>query len=431
MLFYLHLLGQLFGKILKTTQKMTSMKNLTLGEMRLLFIHSRVQYLCLNHLDEENMDEFKYKPLCDYCEMKLDMSGRKRGNELEVTPSCKTLFVQCSGVGWLCRARQRFINATHIHWESEGQMTTKKIYNMILMHILNNQQPKDAVYNIEHFNLELAKKMPHLIKTTQLAEFLIYSIYIPFQLTEGIFPVPPIGEEFIDEYVPPMKSKIKYENKYNELVEREEYGWTQPGWKEELTKNCKNLAKNPSPDQDFIEQILDQIKKYETLDEILHAIHKLSLATDACFHCVWLKHKVPGKIIKCTGIPKLCSLKYELFNAWPSKFYKESYLMTRILLCETKKYYGELLDEIFNVKIIERAMQLKAMVDCQIMAIHPHMSKIIAYYDLLIYRYYSPVWNRNGDGKLQALEEEEEEEDDDDDKKKAIGYRWTRKGRRS
>ena len=73
------------------------------------------------------MDEFKYKPPCDYCEMKLDMSGGKRCNELEVAPRCKTLFVQCSGVGWLCRARQRLINMTHIHWESEGQMTTKKI----------------------------------------------------------------------------------------------------------------------------------------------------------------------------------------------------------------------------------------------------------------------------------------------------------------
>ena len=88
------------------------------------------------------------------------------------------------------------------------------------------------------------------------------------------------------------------------------------------------------------------------------------------------------------------------------------------------------MDEIFNVKFIERAMQLKAMVDCQIMVIHPHMAKIIAYYDLLIYRYYSPVWNRNDEGKLQTLKEEEEErrkkkkindkeeeeeEDDDDD----------------
>ena len=64
--FYLHLLWQLFGKILKTTQKMANMKNLTLGEMRLLFIHNRVLYLSLNHLDKENMDEFKYKTLCDY-----------------------------------------------------------------------------------------------------------------------------------------------------------------------------------------------------------------------------------------------------------------------------------------------------------------------------------------------------------------------------
>ena len=84
---------------------MASIKNKTLGEMRLLFIHSRVEYLCLNDLDDENMDEFKYKRLYDYCEMKLDMSGGNRGNELEVTSSCKALFVQCSGVGWLCKAR--------------------------------------------------------------------------------------------------------------------------------------------------------------------------------------------------------------------------------------------------------------------------------------------------------------------------------------
>ena len=105
------------------------MKNKTPGEMRLLFIHSRVEYLCFHGLDDDNMDEFKYKPICDYCEMKLDMSGESRGNELEVTPSYKALFVQYSGVGWLCRSRQRLINMTHIHWESHGQMTTKKIYN--------------------------------------------------------------------------------------------------------------------------------------------------------------------------------------------------------------------------------------------------------------------------------------------------------------
>ena len=97
------------------------------------------------------------------------------------------------------------------------------------------------------------------MKTTQLAEFLIYSNYIPFQLTERIFPVPLHGEEYTDAYVPPMKSKIKYENMYDETVEKNEYGCTPPAWKEELAEKCKNLAKNPSSDQDFLEKILDQI----------------------------------------------------------------------------------------------------------------------------------------------------------------------------
>ena len=114
-------------------------------------------------------------------------------------------------------------------------------------------------------------------------------------MTEGIFPVPPLGEEYTDAYVPLMKSKIKYANKYDETVEKNEYGCTPLAWKEEIAEKCNNFAENPSPDKDFLEKILNEISKYGTLDDILHAIHKLSLATDACFHCVWLKHKVPEK----------------------------------------------------------------------------------------------------------------------------------------
>ena len=164
-----------------------------------------------------------------------------------------------------------------------------------------------------------------------------------------------------------------------------------PAWKEELAEKCKNIAKNPSRKKEFFEEILNKICKYELYDDILHAIHKLSLANDPCFHCVWLKHKLPGKIINCTGIPKLCSMKYELFNAWPPEFYKESQMMTRIIMCDTLERYAHFMNEIFNVKFIERAVQLKVIMDCQIMAIHPHMTKIIAKYDLLIYMYNSLV----------------------------------------
>ena len=104
-------------------------------------------------------------------------------------------------------------------------------------------------------------------------------------------------------------------------------------------------------------------------------------------------------------------MKYELFAAWPAELYKGSEMMTRILMCDTLQRCAEFMNEIFTIKYIERAMQLKAIVDCQIMSIHPDMAKIIAKHDLLMYRYYSPVWNRNVEGKLELEEKEEEEED--------------------
>ena len=56
------------------------------------------------------------------------------------------------------------------------------------------------------------------------------------------------------------------------------------------------------------------------------------------------------------------------------------------------------------------------------MGIHPHMAKIIARYDLLMYRYYSHVWNRNAEGKLELEEKEEEEEKEgEEEEEKAEG----------
>ena len=73
--------------------------------------------------------------------------------------------------------------------------------------------------------------------------------------------------------------------------------------KRNLQKNVITLQKIQVQTKDFLEKILNQISKYETLDDILHAIHKLSLAIDACFHCVWLKHKVPEIFLTLLAFP--------------------------------------------------------------------------------------------------------------------------------
>ena len=63
-----------------------------LGETRLSNIHPRVEYLLHQDGDDDNLQDFYYKPLCEYCEMKLDMSGGRRSNDIQVPPYCKSLL---------------------------------------------------------------------------------------------------------------------------------------------------------------------------------------------------------------------------------------------------------------------------------------------------------------------------------------------------
>ena len=51
-----------------------------------------------------------------------------------------------------------------------------------------------------------------------------------------------------------------------------------------------------------------------------------------------------------------------------------------------------LLNIIFSVKFIERAVKLKVLIDDQIFQLHPTLSKVINWYNMLILRYYNPFW---------------------------------------
>ena len=63
-----------------------------------------------------------------------------------------------------------------------------------------------------------------------------------------------------------------------------------------------------------------------------------------------------------------------------------------LFTCDTIDKYADLLNIIFNVKFIERAIELKALIDNQLFLMKPHLSKIIGWYDMLILRYYNCMW---------------------------------------
>ena len=60
--------------------------------------------------------------------------------------------------------------------------------------------------------------------------------------------------------------------------------------------------------------------------------------------------------------------------------------------CNTMDKYANLLNMIFNVRFVERVVELKALIDAQILCMHPHLSPVIGWYNMFILRYYNPLW---------------------------------------
>ena len=71
--------------------------------------------------------------------------------------------------------------------------------------------------------------------------------------------------------------------------------------------------------------------------------------------------------------------------------------MEMLLDCDTLEKYAELMDIIFSVKYIERAFELKTIIDHTLLRLHPHMCYPVTWYDVLLYRYYcSPLVTPKG-----------------------------------
>ena len=134
---------------------MACIKNKTLSEMRLLFIHFRVEYLCLNELDDENMDAFKYKPLCDYCEMKLDWKYsfcQLEWNVVGIDEKFSQLCCFHQMGHFLCQLQVEMLNVVH------------SIFSLL---ILQDMHQNHVVY------------LPHMAKIIAFYDLITYRYYSP------------------------------------------------------------------------------------------------------------------------------------------------------------------------------------------------------------------------------------------------------------
>ena len=131
----------------------------------------------------------------------------------------------------------------------------------------------------------------------------------------------------------------------------------------------------------------------EEEEDLLNLMDTMALTTDPSNNCIWEKKICPKKTkISCTGIEELCRLKHDFFHEWPEEMMshgKATFLLADYNMMDK---YADLLNMIFNVRFVERVVELKALIDAQILCMHPHLSPVIGWYDMFILRYYNPLW---------------------------------------
>ena len=165
--------------------------------------------------------------------------------------------------------------------------------------------------------------------------------------------------------------------------------------------------------------------------DLLSIIDTVTGIPDPCSHCQWLKTNYPTKEIHCTGSLQVCKFKFHFFMEWPLGLSKYCHLNNVIMKCSNRYEYSNLMDKLFSVKYIERAMQLKRLVDDDLVRLYPGLIPVINYYDCLLYRWYWPhSLHKVVDGVVEydvSSEEEEEEEEDveeEEDKEQTVEEIW-------
>ena len=352
------------------------MAGMTLGEKRLSLISRRVQLLA-EEKGYSTKEKFQLAELCDFCAKKVATQIEHSENQMMVNQLTKSSFYMCSGFEWLCDARDRLIQMHKVYWMPH-QMMTKSFYNMLLINLLNSTLPHDALYNLNLLNKQITAQQPHMLKPTQIAEEIIYSNFKPFKLTGNVFPVTAMYCEFSSHYESSTCESNPVEvSRFSENLKKTEC-FSGSTVMEPLVENMRKLR-------------IEKLSKCQEPD-LIHMIDQIITQNDPCKLCTWKKQQNPLAMVNCTGEQCLCTFKFEFFEEMPKFMMYEAHKAFKIMACDTLEKYEELMNEVFDLKYIERALEIKNMLDMELVILHPHMSTYVAMYDSLLYRFYTPLW---------------------------------------
>lgn len=388
-----------------------------LGSKRLRDVHTRVSYLLQKYKYNENK-QVQIFDLCEFCEMKEDL-------DVSVPMlSRKQSYLNCSGIDWICQAKSEANKTEMILW-NQYTLMSQEHYSEVVEEVLETLEARAAMQSLYLFHKELKTEQPHMTNTTLCSEEMMCKSYIPMKLANDTFPVPALGKEYLKEYVAPLfpdACPLQHPGLQGVLLPEEttqpDECWTpeavdpdtlveaessklkpvQPCWDNvfQFLEEEKVMLRNHNNHSNFtpVQRELDLSRAMAMVDsrcsEVMTHLNALTDLKDPCEFCKNLKRSAPDRIVECTGLQDVCVFKYEFYREWPVGMFREKSYNDTILNCTTRNKYMKLLNKIFSLKYIERAMRVKEIMDSDLLVISPHLAPVIKQYNALLYRYYWP-----------------------------------------
>ena len=140
-------------------------------------------------------------------------------SDVDVSPKTQGLYIRCSELAWLCRARSKLITTRRMIWNPKWLMK-KELYNgmvqnlvhgdcaknvmyqmehfNMVQNLVHGDCAKNVMYQMEHFNMNLVNQQPHMQTAAKIVEYIVYTNYKPHLLKDDVFPIPPVGYVYFD-----------------------------------------------------------------------------------------------------------------------------------------------------------------------------------------------------------------------------------------
>ena len=98
----------------------------------------------------------------------------------------------------------------------------------------------------------------------------------------------------------------------------------------------------------------------------------------------------PDCLVDCSGWSNMDMLRFMYFRENPMGMTHAHTHSATIMNCNDKEVYKFLMNKVFSITYLDRALIVKNYTDNELVKYHPHLAPIIWWYNALLYRFYWP-----------------------------------------